>query len=116
MPGHYVGELKVFPLQPGSVPAGWAPCDRTLLPKATNQALFDRIGNAFGGDQSQFALPDLRGATPVGVGPNGAIGDRAGEYTHALSVLEMPVHNHTVPAMNVPGSERVPVGAVFGAA
>lgn len=47
------------------IPAGWALCDGTLLPKnATTQALFDAIGASWGSSDSgatNFRLPDLRG-------------------------------------------------------
>jgi microcystin-dependent protein len=50
-------------------PRGWAFCDGSLLSIGTNTALFSIIGNTYGGDgKTTFALPDLRGRVPLGVG------------------------------------------------
>ncbi len=59
----YIGQIKTFPY--GFEPRGWALCDGRLLPIQQNTALFSLISNRFGGDgQTNFALPDLRGAEP----------------------------------------------------
>jgi len=48
-------------------PKGWAFCDGSLLPIATNKPLYTLIGTQFGGDGvTDFALPDLRGRRVVG--------------------------------------------------
>jgi microcystin-dependent protein len=50
-------------------PKGWTPYDDQLLPINQNQALFSLLGTTFGGDgRVNFALPDLRGRTPVHAG------------------------------------------------
>ncbi|MES2777920.1 MAG: tail fiber protein [Bacteroidota bacterium] len=61
------GEIKMFA---GSfAPAGWAFCHGQLLPIVNNQALFSILGTTYGGNGvNNFALPDLRGAVPVGEG------------------------------------------------
>ncbi|UEG49650.1 tail fiber protein [Ferruginibacter lapsinanis] len=68
-----VGEVRLFA---GTyAPAGWAFCNGQLLSIASNEALFNLVGTTYGGDGiSTFALPDLRGAVPVGPGTpsNGA--------------------------------------------
>ncbi len=49
-------------------PKGWALCDGQLLPINQNQALFSLLGTTYGGDgRVNFALPDLRGRTPIHV-------------------------------------------------
>ena len=66
----YLGEIRLFAGQ--YAPAGWAFCHGQLLPIVTNQALFAILGTTFGGNaQTNFALPDLRGAVPVGAVPGG---------------------------------------------
>lgn len=61
----YLGEIRLFAGQ--YAPAGWAFCHGQLLPIVSNQALFAIMGTTFGGNgQNNFALPDLRGAVPVG--------------------------------------------------
>jgi microcystin-dependent protein len=67
MADQFVGEIRAvgfnFP------PKGWAFCDGQLLPISQNTALFSLLGTFYGGDgKSTFALPDLRGAVPVGQG------------------------------------------------
>jgi len=47
-------------------PKGWALCNGQLLPINQNQALFSLLGTTYGGDgRVNFALPDLRGRTPI---------------------------------------------------
>src|SRR5688500_5360306 len=51
------------------VPDGWLAADGSLLTIAANRALFEAIGTTYGGDgATDFALPNLKGAAPVGVG------------------------------------------------
>jgi microcystin-dependent protein len=47
-------------------PRNWAKCDGQLLSISQNTALFSLLGTIYGGDgQTTFALPDLRGRTPI---------------------------------------------------
>ncbi|MFI1771071.1 phage tail protein [Thalassobellus citreus] len=47
-------------------PRGWAFCDGQLLSVSQNSALFSLLGTTYGGDgRTTFALPDLRGRTPI---------------------------------------------------
>ena len=72
-------------------PKGWALCNGQLLPINQNQALFSLLGTTFGGDgRVNFALPDLRGRTPIHVGSGHTLGERGGEQAHTLSIAEMP--------------------------
>ena len=51
------------------VPDGWLAADGTLLGIPQTYHLFELLGTAFGGNgTTDFALPDLNGAAPVGVG------------------------------------------------
>lgn len=81
-------------------PRGWAFCDGQILPINQNQSLYSLLGTTYGGDgRTSFALPDLRGRTPIHVGSsNGthhALGQNSGEETHTLAANEMPNHTHT---------------------
>jgi len=62
-----LGEVKLFA---GTfTPRGWASCEGQLLQVSEYSALFSIIGTTYGGDgRTTFALPDLRGAVPVGAG------------------------------------------------
>jgi microcystin-dependent protein len=78
-------------------PKGWALCDGQLLPINQNQALFSLLGTTFGGDgRVNFALPDLRGRTPIHVGSGHTLGERGGEQAHTLSIAELPTHSHVL--------------------
>ena len=83
-------------------PRGWAFCDGQLLPINQYQALFSLLGTTYGGDgRTTFALPDLRGRSPIhaGHGPGLSdikLGQRGGRETVTLTVSELPNHFHTV--------------------
>jgi microcystin-dependent protein len=58
--GAYAGQVIAF--AGSQIPDGWAVCDGSLLAPAAYPALFQTIGNLWGGDgKTSFALPDLRG-------------------------------------------------------
>lgn len=86
-------------------PRGWAFCDGQILPINQNQSLYSLLGTTYGGDgRTSFALPDLRGRTPIHVGRSDGgptdhrEGQKSGEETHTLSINEMPQHTHTLQA------------------
>ncbi len=63
----WIGEIKLF--AGNYAPLGWAYCNGQLLSIAGNTALFSIIGTYYGGNGvNNFALPDLRGAVPLGFG------------------------------------------------
>lgn len=102
-------------------PRGWALCDGQLLSINANQALFSLLGTTYGGDgRTSFALPDLRGRSPIqqGRGPGLSdikLGQRGGLETKTLSLIELPNHFHTASftggavnaAVSIPGTEDV---------
>lgn len=94
-------------------PKGWALCNGQLLPINQNQGLFSLLGTTFGGDgRVNFALPDLRGRTPIHVGSGHTLGERGGEQAHTLSISELPTHTHvlqgsTNTAVNSPANSPV---------
>src|SRR5215203_2153898 len=95
-------------------PKGWALCNGQLLPINQNQALFSLLGTTFGGDgRVNFALPDLRGRTPIHVGSGHTLGERGGEQAHTLSISEVPLHAHVLSASSSNGTQQVPVGNLF---
>jgi microcystin-dependent protein len=99
-------------------PKGWALCNGQLLPINQNQALFSLLGTTFGGDgRVNFALPDLRGRTPIHVGGSHTLGERGGEQAHTLSITEIPTHTHVVAASSVAtGGSATPNGNFLGGA
>jgi len=61
----YIGMIVLFPYTFAPQAEYWAPCNGQLLPMVENQALFNLIGNQFGGDgHYTFALPKLAGPAP----------------------------------------------------
>jgi microcystin-dependent protein len=78
-------------------PKGWALTNGQLLPINQNQALFSLLGTTYGGDgRVNFALPDLRGRSPIHFGAGFTLGERGGEQAHTLTMAEMPAHTHIV--------------------
>ena len=99
-------------------PRGWAFCDGQILPINQNQSLYSLLGTTYGGDgRTSFALPDLRGRTPIHEGAsNGTehqLGQKGGSETHTLSVAEMPSHNHEFVVVNGPPTSRNPEGRLL---
>lgn len=82
---------------------GYASAEGQLLPISQNQALFSILGTTYGGDGiTTFALPDLRGRAAMGDGAGPgltptSLGHKQGQETVALSVNEMPAHDHGLP-------------------
>jgi len=79
-------------------------CQGQLLPISEYDALFNLIGTIYGGDgNTTFALPDLRGRVPAGIGsgpglPTLGIGETQGLETATLTTLQMPAHLHAQPS------------------
>jgi microcystin-dependent protein len=95
----FISEIRIMSF--GFAPKGWALADGQLLPIQQNQALFSLLGTTFGGDgRTNFALPDLRGRTPIHIGNGHTLGERAGEQTNTLTVSGMPPHNHLATAIS----------------
>ena len=94
-----IGEIRMF----GGTfaPLYWAFCDGSLQSIEQNPGAYAVIGTTYGGDGIQtFALPDLRGRVPVGVGQGAglsyvALGEKGGEESHTLLSAEMAAHTHS---------------------
>ena len=94
-------------------PKGWAFCNGQLLPINQNQGLFSLLGTTFGGDgRVNFALPDLRGRTPIHVGSSHTLGERGGEQAHTLSISELPTHTHAVVGTSTAGTRVIAGGSL----
>jgi microcystin-dependent protein len=89
----FIAEIKMISWN--FAPQGWAFCNGQLLPINQNQALFSLLGTVYGGDgRVNFALPDLRGRTPIYTGSGFTLGERGGETAHTLTLSELPAHTH----------------------
>ncbi len=108
----FVAEIRIFPFN--FAPKGWAFCDGQLLPISQNTALFSLLGTMYGGNGVQnFALPDLQGSAPMGVGQGPGLTDRfqgeqGGTETVTLLESEIPSHSHSIVAAVDAGDVSVP--------
>jgi len=94
----FLGQIMIVSFD--FAPKGWAMCDGQILSINQNQALFAVLGTYYGGDGTQtFALPDLRGRVPIGMGQgtglsSRSIGESGGEETVTLNITQIPSHTH----------------------
>jgi len=119
---HYIVPLEgIYPSQGGGGPVSsspvlgfvyatasfnaqniWTTASGQLLPINQNDALFSILGTTYGGDGvTTFALPDLRGRAPIGVGQGPglspqALGETIGTETSTMTLAQMPNHDHTI--------------------
>ena len=115
MSNPFLGEIKLVSWN--LAPKGWAFCNGQILAISQNTALFSLIGTRYGGDGvTTFALPDLRGMTPVHMGPGFALAQRGGEQAHTLTINEAATHNHSAVGSSITGDSDIPAGNYLGAA
>jgi microcystin-dependent protein len=120
---YLMGMISMFGLN--FTPRSWMACNGQLLAISSNTALFSLLGTTYGGDgRTTFALPDLRGRVPVGFGDglglqDYRLGEKGGAETTAITVNNMPSHNHTATAVstahavNAAGSKASPNGEML---
>ncbi|GGF06773.1 tail protein [Aliidongia dinghuensis] len=120
MSDYFIGEIRAFSF--AFAPSGWALANGASLSVNQNQALYSLIGNAYGGNNVAFNLPDLRGRTPIhsgvsrtGSGTTYQVGNQGGSETVALAADQIPLHNHALEASTTPGIGGNPSGHYFGA-
>ena len=112
-----IGEILLVPYN--FAPHGWALCQGQLLSISQNTALFSLLGTTYGGDgRVNFALPDLRGRSPIGFGQgpglqNYEIGQIGGEETVTLTVNQIPSHSHTAFGSANTATTASPSGAIW---
>jgi len=110
----FLSEIRLFTFN--FAPRGWATCDGQVLPINQNQALFSLLGTTYGGNgQTTFALPDLRGRTPIHVAGAHPLGQPGGEQAHTLTQAETPAHTHVLSGTANNGSALIPAGNLLAA-
>ena len=104
-------------------PRGYVPADGRLLAISENLALYGLLGTMYGGDGvTTFALPDLRGRMPIGMGQGPGLstyeqGQTGGAESITLDVSQLPAHTHAATvkttATQTTGNTNMPAGAVW---
>ena len=108
----FISEIRMMSFN--FAPQGWALCNGQLLPINQNQALFSLLGTTYGGDgRVNFALPDLRGRTPIHAGSGHILGERGGQESHTLIQSELPAHTHVLSASAATANAPVPGGNIL---
>ncbi|HEY8876942.1 MAG TPA: tail fiber protein [Roseateles sp.] len=111
----FLGELKLAAFT--FAPRGWAFCDGQILPISQNTALFALLGTTYGGNgQTTFALPDLRGRSPVHAGSsvngNVSLGEQGGVENVTLNLNQVPAHSHSLSGSSDLANASAPGGAL----
>lgn len=115
-----LGEIRLF--AGNFEPPGWLFCDGRLLAIRDHIALFEIVGNSYGGDGlTTFGLPDLRGRVPMGKGAgpgltNRKLGEEPGAETVILDVTQLPSHDHDLRATNSSATQTQPAGNILATA
>lgn len=116
----FFAEIRILPYT--FAPLDWASCDGQIIQVTQNTALYSIIGNQYGGTVGQtFALPNLKGRVPMGIGSGPGLTPRSiaqtgGTETVQLIYSEMPSHIHAAMSERDPVETPSPVGAFFGLA
>jgi microcystin-dependent protein len=117
MANPFLGEIRLVGFN--FAPVGWHICDGSLLSIGSFSALFALIGTNYGGDgKANFALPDLRGRTPIHFGGDRfgntyVIGQQTGAETVPLTQNTFPGHNHPFQGTTTAGDVANPNGHVL---
>lgn len=115
----FIGEIKLF--AGNFAILGHAYCNGTLMSIAQNSALFSLIGTIYGGDgMTTFALPDLRGRIPIGMGSGAGltartIGQTGGSENVTLTINQIPAHNHSLNCNSAAANAVNPSGNFWAA-
>jgi microcystin-dependent protein len=111
----FMGQIMIVSFN--FAPKGWALCNGQLLPINQNQALFSLLGTTYGGDgRVNFALPNLQGKVPNGVGGGFTLGQTAGTTTVTINQSTMPAHNHIWGASSTAATGGSPAGTILAGA
>lgn len=91
----YIGEIRMW-TNGTRIPSGFVACDGKTYKINTYQPAYSLLGTIYGGDGvTTFAVPDMRGRTPIGYDKyNGLqLGAKVGTDTNTISQNNMPVYS-----------------------
>lgn len=91
-----VGEIKAT--VSGTIPQGCLLCDGATYAKADYPLLYAALATSFIVDSDTFFVPDLRERFSRGAMVAENVGNQGGETNHTLTVDEIPIHSHSIPA------------------
>ncbi|MDD3342127.1 MAG: tail fiber protein [Sulfurospirillaceae bacterium] len=115
-PDDYIG--SVWATAGTYCPRGTIEANGQILQIQAYGALYAVMGCAFGGDcRTTFAVPDMRGRTPVGAGTTAGLtpvpmGQKRGYESVQLNAKQLPAHTH--PFSPKTGSQDVTIPATTG--
>lgn len=95
----YIGTIIAFAGE--HVPSGWLECQGQSLSVNEYSVLYSVLKNSYGGNSTNFNLPDLRGRVIMGVreDPSGVLsrdlGVKYGADSMTLNYGHLPPHNHS---------------------
>jgi len=95
----------IVPYAGSTAPTGWFLCDGTSYLDATYPLLNAVLNDLYGGDGTNFNVPDLRGVLPFGkpvAGTGSALADTGGDLDHThtqpTNTHDEVAHSHTIVA------------------
>ena len=109
----YVGEIKITANT--YCPTGWVEANGQKLIVDEYYQLFLLYSDIYGGDKRvDFAVPDLRGRTPMGRGDYGGRTYQLGQYggleSTRMTIETMPTHSHRLYASSSAPTSTQPTG------
>lgn len=108
----FLGEIRAFAFD--RIPNGWLPCDGRELTVQQNVALYALLGKRYGGNgTTTFALPDLRGRTPLGWSATLPLAQKDGLEGVALTTDQVPSHTHAAFGSTAAASTAAPSAAAL---
>jgi microcystin-dependent protein len=108
----FLSEIRIFSFN--FAPKGWALSNGQLLPINQNQALFSLLGTTYGGDgRVNFALPNLRGRTPIHFGDAFTLGEAAGSTAVTVNISQLPEHTHVLNATSATATQPIPTNTLM---
>ena len=109
----YYGEIRMF--TGIRAPRGWEFCHGQFMDVNQHHALYSVIGTRYGGDGvHSFALPDLRGRTPVGAGQGPGLTKKEIGKKYGAESNQLTKDNMVLLELNDPNQipdQKIEVGA-----